>query len=448
MVKAKDPIGNGGTGQAESRISSHAEERSSSQIKADIEQTRAQMDRTVNALSEQLNPRHLLDDVLDFFRSGELREDARRFAGRAARKAFEQIKEHPVPSALAGAGLAYLIFLEGSKASRRREERLIHEEELPSESELAYAEIEADVYGCPEPAGASPDVTSYVSGQSSETEPGLEEESGPGMAERAREKVAEAAASMKETAGSAAEKAIRRAKESSSGATEKVKRTASDAAGKVKHSAAVASEKMREVASSTAHKMSDMAGKASAKAAELAASTSEKARRIGSDLRGGAVEAGHKVGDQVRRGYDYGRDRAAEISDEYPLAAGAALMGLGMLLGLALPRTRREDKMIGAKSDQLKHRAKHLVDRGIHAAQATAEQAIDEAKQQGLTPSAVTEKAKHVISDLKGTVADKLQQEEMAPQQVADKAKTIAEHAKEKAQQEFQQQSNLHETKI
>ena len=47
----------------------HTTNGGSEDIMAGIEHTRAQMDETLDRLSERLQPRHLLDDLLDYWHS-------------------------------------------------------------------------------------------------------------------------------------------------------------------------------------------------------------------------------------------------------------------------------------------------------------------------------------------------------------------------------------------
>ena len=46
-----------------------AENASSEEIRSDIKGTRRDMDETLDELGERLHPRHLLDEVIDIFRS-------------------------------------------------------------------------------------------------------------------------------------------------------------------------------------------------------------------------------------------------------------------------------------------------------------------------------------------------------------------------------------------
>src|SRR5688572_33385372 len=82
--------------------SNQTENQDSEEIMANIAETRAQMDNTLDELSERLQPRHILDDVIDWFRShrsssssagsGEKREKIKRVAGKAAGQVKDKAK--------------------------------------------------------------------------------------------------------------------------------------------------------------------------------------------------------------------------------------------------------------------------------------------------------------------------------------------------------------------
>jgi len=409
------------------------------------------MDETMNAIGEQLSTRHLLDKFLDLFRTEEGKSEIRRVARQAGRKTIEKIKEHPIPSAMVGAAIGYLIFMED------REEELA--EKLGKRFRRAIGREKADVSSFLDEeeacrmAGETSSVVTYVSGSEAVTDMDTEEISGEGMAARAKGKLAGAAGAVKDAAGSA--------KDRVSDAAGVIKDKTSTVAAKVKESASSAAHGIRNAASSAvssaAHKVGDAACSASAKMSDLAGMAGEKARQFGTHVRSGVVEAGHivraradNIGHQVRQGYNYGRERAVEMSDEHPLAVGAALLGLGVLVGLSLPRTRPEDEFIGDRADQLKRRAKtkgrEAINRGMHVAQVTAEQTIDEAKRQGLTPSSIIDKARHVAAELKDAAGGIAQREELTPDQLGDKVKAVADRAKETARQEIGQSANLQES--
>jgi hypothetical protein len=75
------------------------DQRSAADIRQDIERTRAEMDETVDAIGRRLTPGQIVDDLW-----GRLRHtDAPSAMGDA-------VREHPLPLALIGAGLAWLAY--------------------------------------------------------------------------------------------------------------------------------------------------------------------------------------------------------------------------------------------------------------------------------------------------------------------------------------------------
>lgn len=92
-------------------------------------------------------------------------------------------------------------------------------------------------------------------------------------------------------------------------------------------------------------------------------------------------------------GYRAGVERFSRAAKDYPLAVGAAFAALGVLAGLVLPRTRKEDELMGEQSDHLVESAKEKGEQVMEAGKAIGERVVDavkeEAEGQGLTGSAV-----------------------------------------------------------
>jgi hypothetical protein len=86
--------------------------RSSSEIEKDIRKTRDRLDNTLENLNERLNPRSLLNDVLNWFgsqgrqRTGGASGDALK---RGYRDVIRQVKENPMPALLVGAGITWMV---------------------------------------------------------------------------------------------------------------------------------------------------------------------------------------------------------------------------------------------------------------------------------------------------------------------------------------------------
>jgi uncharacterized protein DUF3618 len=163
----------------------------------------------------------------------------------------------------------------------------------------------------------------------------------------------------------------------------------------------------------------EKAGQAQEALSGATEAVTEKMSDIGSGVQARARSAGNAVTEGVRRGrragsdatrdlqkgYDYAGDRFQDAVEEYPLAVAVGFLGVGLVTGLLLPRTRQEDKLVGEKSDrlieQVKETGKETLDKAKEVAQRVAKTTMDEAKRQGITPEAAGDK----ISEIAGKVS-------------------------------------------
>ena len=88
-------------------------------IRSDIDQTRRRMDDTMDALGNRLQGRHLLDEIVGFFRRREsngdgtitrAREKISQSTSTAVHAVADTIKANPLPALLIGAGVAWMIY--------------------------------------------------------------------------------------------------------------------------------------------------------------------------------------------------------------------------------------------------------------------------------------------------------------------------------------------------
>jgi len=272
-------------------------------IRSDIEHTRESMDRTLDKIGERMTPRHLLDQLLDFFRShngqgagaaaGSVLTSVGRGAGRAANGVVTVVRRNPVPSLLIGAGITWAVV-----ENRRRHRGNGHE-----------SDYDKSPYG--EQMGGKP-------WEETEAYAVSEVEAVPNMNTNVGEKISNAGASIGET--------------------------------------------MKE------------------KTQIL----KEKTQRVGKRISEGA----RVVGRTAQRGYTTGRTKFVEASEEYPIAMGMGFLAAGVLLGLALPHSRKEDQWIGRTADRTKQQARQQI-------QTTAQDLLERGKQvASAATSAATQAAK------------------------------------------------------
>lgn len=271
--------------------------RTSAEIERDIQKTRGQMDQTLERLNERLSPRAILNDVLSWFESRDHHSAERLQEGYRSFAAY--VREHPLPSLVAGTGLVWLLL--ESTATRREPE---YQEEWTTRIDPNYTPPGAVIVEGEEDLSS----TSRVSG----------------AVETGRQKLADLGGSAK-----------------------------------------AAGESMKETARETLQR------------------SRQASRRMGRRLRERADLSGQKFQSAV---------------DEYPLGVGLGFLGLGLLVGLTLPRTRQEDEWMGTESDRFaamaREKGQEVIERGKTVAERVAGRISEEAEKEGLTPEQLAEEAR------------------------------------------------------
>jgi hypothetical protein len=266
------------------------------EIRADIEETRAEMSETIDAIQERMSPDYLKQQALDTVRDAAVGqyEDARDSVKGASLSMWETIKQNPIPSALVGVGLGWLYMNRSSGSSQQSSQYRYYQ---PS-------------YGAR--YGYDPYDTRY--GERYDQE-GMASSPGTGMGEQV-------------------------------------------------------GETMRDAQ----HRVGDMAGQVG---------------HVAEDVRERAGHAGHMVQHQVQ-------STGSQLQEMYyrnPLGIGLVAVGAGLIAGLVVPETRREQELMGSKRDELMQQAREkvedTVERVEHVAERAAEEARhaaeEEAREQGLT---------------------------------------------------------------
>lgn len=401
---------------------------STDELREDIANTRRDMDETIDELGERLRPRHILDEVLDWWYSS--RTSAKQAAASSLSDSLQgigsatadQIRRHPVPSLLVGAAVAWLMFGEDDRRGRRSRRHLRHTELNPDVEAGIYSGSIVDARtGEPYDEEAYEDLEALDSGDVySETGEG---ESRMGAA-------ASRAAEGARTAASRAKDLGRRAAHGASSAAHR----AGEMAGAAREGFSSAAEGV----SRAARRVASGSRRATERTGGWAGDVRERAGHWAGDVRQRASHGGRAVGRGAQQGYATAVERFTEASEDYPLGVGAGFFALGLLSGLLLPATRREDRMLGQMSDEVKHRAKEageeLLERGQDIAGATMAAAKEEAEAQGLTPGQIAEKARHLAE----RVQDATLEEGITTSNLQEKAAGVVRHAKDAAVQEGQ----------
>jgi hypothetical protein len=133
---------------------------------------------------------------------------------------------------------------------------------------------------------------------------------------------------------------------------------------------------------------------------------SSHARHMIRDTGDRVTELGH----DVRRHADRAREGAIETYEQNPLIMGAGALAFGLLLGLAIPTTRAENKVMGETSDELARRARRLGKEALNKGQEVAQKVIETARTEARNADTdnLVDKAKQVVTSVAGTAREEV----------------------------------------
>ncbi|HTV02659.1 MAG TPA: DUF3618 domain-containing protein [Luteitalea sp.] len=331
------------------------------QIREQIERTREDMSQTLNELQQRLSPQHLADQAKASVREatvgrmhdlvGSAGDTASQVAVRAqdaAETVVEQVREHPVPVALAGVGAGLVWWMMRRSSSRSTwssEDMYDWDDPLVSyDRDMATLDIDSD-------DGTTRRASAWTNGGTGWTRV-LRDHPVPASI---------AAASLGymlwNRSGMAGDATLSRTRSAYGDDAYVMEQETGGTAQRVADSAREMGRQARERAAGISGQMGETMREAQHRASEV---THDVQRRLRS--------AGSRTTTQFDR---WMRDN--------PMALGIAALAAGALVGLALPRTSAEDTYLGASRDA-------LMDRATDSAQQLKEQ--------------VREKVQTVASDL------------------------------------------------
>ncbi|HEY8550862.1 MAG TPA: DUF3618 domain-containing protein [Vicinamibacterales bacterium] len=351
-------------------------ERDAEQLRAEIERTREGLSETIDAIQDRLSPGNLVADAKDSIRSaasermqsatermkhmadtagrvaGDLAESTRRAAGEwtgnareSAEEMVEHIRENPWPAAMAGAGLGWLLY-QTLSSSRSKEEVYLYDDRDP------YG------YG-PEDAYREPSYTAYAEHDSVfrtiRRNPIPAALLGVGIGWMVRD----ARRGARPEAGSeyGSEYYGEFTESSEMGAGWSGEESESDRARRLKNMAHEARERVGRVA-----------GDAKSRASRLASTARQRLGRMASDTSSGVGRVTHQT-----------QDRVTDMLHQNPLAFGAIALAAGVAVGLAIPASRAENRMLGSSRDALLGKAQSMKDEAVEKARTVASDVVSSA---------------------------------------------------------------------
>ena len=370
--------------------------RSPKEIEREIEEQRSDLTSNLEDLQDKFSIGTVVRQVGDQFRE---------HGGDMGRSISNQVKANPIPLALTGIGLAWLMFGHSQQPQQRQRVSDDFDDDRYSSSERDFRRSREE-RGLP----YTPPTT-YAANRAA-TEPSWarddDDDGGPSV----RDRLAHGAESMKRTAADGAQS---------------VKHTAESGAQSVKDGLASAGSTVADTTSAARSRVGDAAQSAKQGLSNAGSRIAEGTETLTEEGRKRVIAARQKAVEMRRsaaRSMSQGKDAAADFYDQQPLVVGALALAVGAALGGALPRTKTEDDLMGAQSDDLFDQAERIFEEEKAKAMSVADN--------------VKEEVKDIAAETKADLDSGAPGDKSAVDAIGDKAKSAAERVAEKAKSEAQ----------
>lgn len=361
-------------------------------LESQAETDRSQIAATLDELRSRMSPGQLVDQAIAYARGHGGSEFVHNLG--------DQVKANPLPLALVAAGLGWLMVGPRRPAPRAYSPSIV------------------------------PDETRY----------------NERFTDKARETSAEVAGALRDSTQGAAE----RARSAFAGARDSAEQATSTAFDTM----AAARDRAQDAAATAGDSLCSAYGAATGAVGRATSAVSDTAAAIGRrahDVRDRAADVGRGTAERARQASQNVADQAgraqnaiSQLIREQPLIVGAVGLALGAIIGAVLPRTRREDEMMGERSDQFRESAMETAREQVtHVREAggrIVEKVRSEAEDQGLT----SDSAQAVVRDIGAKVSAVAGAAKESTEEELKSAKERAEAAADSSEETLSRERSEH----
>ncbi len=405
-------------------------------IKADIERTRQDMGSKIDRIQSRLNPENLKvqaqDAVRDFV--DENTESLKTYLSEHSKEIgtglVQSIKRNPIPAALVGLGLGWLLVESLGSSEREQQHRPTYYrgEQEWERYNSGSGSSGYDAYGSYSNSGAYTNQNlSSTFGEQYRGEQYRANTPGAGQRQRNdRDWTSEQRSGMQEKVGDLAHQA----EDKLHAVTDKAQEWGEQGRTQAQDYA----NQARQQASQLGEQAQEYVGQARQQVNQLGEQVQHQAAYVGEQ----ASVYAQRAGEQVQRSLE-----------ENPLIFGGVALAIGAMVGLALPQTRRENELVGQWRDEIVHsaqevaqdalqRAEHVIEEVRPELEQTAQKVAADLKASGTQAlTDLKESGRQALSDVKQTGKEAVEETKQTMHKAEDQAKTEAEKsaalAKEKA---------------
>lgn len=411
-------------------------------IKADIERTRQDMGSKIDRIQNRLSPENLKVQAQDAVRSfvDENTESFKSYLSEHSKELgtgmARAIKRNPIPSALVGLGLGWLL-VESLGSDRDEQSRPTYYRDDPyyrgqydnaQEWQQSSSATSDYPYGHESTPYSSRSVSSSYAEQYRYNNPSASAYAYQGNDSWHSDK----GSGIQDKASGLAQQANQQWHEASDKAQEwgdQVRTQAQQGASSLNQQAHDYTQQVRQ-----------QAGQLGEQAQQYASQAREQVNQLGEQVQQQTAYVGEQASYYAQRA----GVQAQRSLEENPLIFGGVALAIGALVGLALPQTRRENKLMGQWRDEVIHSAQDVAQDALQRAEHVIEEVRPELEQ---TAQKVAEDLKasgtQAISNLKETGRQALNDVKQTGQEAATETKQTMQKAGEQAKSEAEKSAEV-----
>lgn len=402
----------------------------SSEIRADIDQTRASVGDKIDQLQARLDPNRLKEQAQETVQemindtANSMTEYVKTHKDEMISSLTESARRNPLPTALIGLGIGWLILesMGGNKSNDRDDNRRSSSRDDRWEYERRYLSNDDQRNRFEGTSGRSQvsqgrgQYDDYSNGPSGSTgyptRSEFQSSQGYGNGQQqGSNPLAKATDAVKDKVGDVADSV----KDSVGGVGQDIKDRVSDAGQEIKERVGDVGQEIKERVSDVRERISDAVGGA-------VGDVRQQANHMGEQTQNNMYRAGNQVDEWQNRARYEGQRRSQQVMrnlEDNPLTYGAIALAAGAAIALLLPQTRTENRYFGEMRDQVVEKGQEVVE----TAKGHAQEVVAEIRPE------LEEKARQIVSDVKETG-------KTAIQDAANELRPIVDKAVEKGKEE------------
>jgi hypothetical protein len=288
-------------------------QKSSAELEREVSEQRSRVEARIGEIRERLSPGQLVDEVLSYTKDS---------GGKFAANLGQQITANPLPAALVGVGLAWLIASNANPGAQNRP-AMSSWTEREGDDEYPYAKVSGSVRRI-----------SHAADESGQWWSEFDTDTG--------QRYKAAADSMGRRAGHFTDQAGKKFTGFIDDAGNRVRQFQDESGNALDETLGWASHSWRQAQGAVSRQFQGAAGSASRLAGNVASQAQNLSGNVGNTVQTQA--------DQLSR-------QVMSLFEQQPLVAGALAFAVGAALGAGLPHTAQEDSLLGEQADKVRGKA-------------------------------------------------------------------------------------------